>query len=58
MVSYLVPFIYLALCVLTGFFGRDTRIGYWGTVLLSVFVTPLVVLIGIILLGGSRRNQA
>lgn len=60
MTPHIVPFVslvYLVLCLLAGFFGRGTRIGYWGTVVVSIVVTPLVVLIGIILFGGSRRNQ-
>lgn len=60
MTPHFVPFVslvYLVLCLLAGFFGRSTRIGYWGTVVLSVVITPLIVMIGIILFGGSRRNQ-
>lgn len=33
---------YLALCLLVGTLGRTTRIGYWGTVLVSLVVTPFV----------------
>ena len=32
---------YIALCLLVGVLGRTTRVGYWGTVLVSFFVTPL-----------------
>lgn len=33
---------YAVLCLLVGTLGRATRIGYWGTVLVSFVVTPLV----------------
>jgi hypothetical protein len=59
MIPYLVPFIYLAVCALTGYFGRATRIGFWGTFLLAIAVTPFVVLAGLVLLSvPSRRNPS
>lgn len=33
---------YVALCLIVGTLGRRTRIGYWGTVLVSVIATPFV----------------
>lgn len=33
---------YVALCLLVGILGRQTRIGYWGTVLVSLIVTPFL----------------
>ena len=33
---------YLALCLLVGTLGQDRRVGYWGTVLISLIVTPFV----------------
>jgi hypothetical protein len=33
---------YIALCLLVGILGRTTRIGYWGTVIISVVVTPFL----------------
>jgi hypothetical protein len=33
---------YVALCLLVGILGRQTRIGYWGTVLVSAFITPFL----------------
>lgn len=32
---------YTALCLLVGTLGRTTRVGYWGTVLVSFAVTPI-----------------
>jgi hypothetical protein len=57
MIPYLLPFIYVIVCLLTAYFGRNTRIGYWGTFFLSVIVTPLVVVIGLILLGEARATR-
>ena len=33
---------YIGLCLLVGILGRQTRIGYWGTVLVSVLITPFL----------------
>ena len=33
---------YLALCLLVATLGRQRRIGYWGTALLSFVITPFV----------------
>jgi hypothetical protein len=58
MIGYLLPFVYLAVCALTAYFGRHTRIGYWGTLLLSIPLTPFVVLIALILLAPVKRAVA
>jgi hypothetical protein len=48
---YVAPIvIYLALCLLVGYRGRDTRVGGFGCFLLSVFLTPVLVFIGLLLL--------
>ena len=33
---------YIALCLLVATLGRETRVGYWGTVLISLVVTPFL----------------
>jgi len=33
-----------------GNYGKDTALGYWGSILLSIFVTPLVAFIVITIL--------
>ena len=33
---------YLGLCLLVSILGRNTRIGYWGTVLVSLIITPFL----------------
>jgi hypothetical protein len=58
MIVYLLPFIYLVVCALVAYFGRNTRIGYWGTFFLSILVTPVIVIIALILLGPIIRRQA
>lgn len=58
MTAYLLPFIYLGVCALTAYFGRNTRIGYWGTFVLSIFVSPFLVIVGLLLLGTVSRRQA
>jgi hypothetical protein len=42
--------IYLLLCLLVAYRGRRTQLGYIGTFLLSVFVTPVIVFLGLLLL--------
>ena len=58
MLEYLLPFVYAFVCLLTGYFGRNTRIGFWGTTILALLVSPPIVLIGIVLLGTLPRKQA
>lgn len=48
--------IYIGLCLIVGIRGRGTRMGYWGTALLSLILTPLVVFFALILL--ERPQQA
>ena len=33
---------YIALCLLVGTVGRATRVGYWGTVVISIVITPFL----------------
>ena len=45
--------IYVLLCLLVAFRGRRTQLGYLGSFLLSLFLTPVVVFIGLLLLTPS-----
>jgi hypothetical protein len=36
---------YVSACLLTGLYGRGRRLGFFGTSLLSFFVTPIIALI-------------
>ena len=47
--------IYIIFCVLTGFCGIDRRMGFFGTFLLALIVTPIVVLPILLLTGPARR---
>lgn len=58
MITYLLPAIYMVVCLLVAYFGRNTRIGYWGTFLVSLVLTPLITIVAVIVLGPKRRNYA
>lgn len=47
--------IYILLCLMIGFFGRWSRLGYWGVVLVSLAVTPAIT--GLCLLFLSDRSR-
>lgn len=58
MISYLIPVLYVVVCFLVAYFGRNTRIGYWGTFLLSLLLTPLVTIVAVIILGPKAQHHA
>ena len=49
--------VYIALCVLTGFYGSERLLGLLGTFLLALIVTPFVVLPVLFLTGPSRKFE-
>ncbi len=49
--------IYIVFCLLTGLCGIDRRMGFFGTFLLALVVTPLVVLPLLLLTGPSRKAE-
>ena len=49
--------VYIVFCLLTGFVGIDRRMGFFGTFLLAVILTPLVVLPILLITGPSRRVE-
>ena len=49
--------VYLIFCALTGLCGIDRRMGFFGTFLLAIVTTPLVVLPVLLLTGPSRRMR-
>ena len=55
--SVVLIILYPLLCVFVGILGRKTRIGLWGCFALSLFLTPLLVGVGILLLGGRARRE-
>jgi hypothetical protein len=48
---------YILVCLLTGFSGTHRRMGFWGTFLLALVTTPLVVLPVLFITGPSRRVE-
>jgi hypothetical protein len=42
--------IYALLCLLVAYRGRRSQLGYLGTFLLSLFLTPVLVFVGLLLL--------
>jgi len=54
-VPALVLSVYVLLCFLSGYFGRDSRLGFWACTAMAAVFTPLVVLPVLFLLGGGRR---
>jgi hypothetical protein len=49
--------VYIGFCVLTGLFGSDRRLGFLGTFLLALILTPVVVLPVLLLTGPSHRVE-
>lgn len=48
---------YVMVCVLTGLCGSQRRMGFFGTFLIALITTPLVVLPVLLLTGPSRRVE-
>jgi hypothetical protein len=48
---------YILLCLLTGFAGSHRRMGFWGTFFLTIFITPLVMLLLLFITGPSWRVE-
>ena len=49
--------LYLTFCLLAGLCGSHRRMGFFGTFLLSIFLTPILVLLLLILTGPSRTER-
>ncbi|SAK90737.1 hypothetical protein AWB76_06574 [Caballeronia temeraria] len=48
--------VYIVLCLLVAYRGRRTHLGYLGSFLLSLFLTPIIVFVGLLLLTPSPEN--
>ena len=46
--------IYLVFCLLVGLCGSQRRVGFLGTFIISIFITPIVMLIVLLLTGPPR----
>jgi hypothetical protein len=49
--------LYVVFCLLTGLCGIDRRMGFFGTFLLALVLTPLLVLPVLLVTGPSRRVE-
>lgn len=49
--------IYLVFCWFVAYAGRRTRLGFFGLLILSVFITPLVAAIFMVLFQPQRRKK-
>jgi len=47
---------YILFCVLTGVCGMNRRMGFFGTLIISLLVTPVPVLVILLLTGPSHRH--
>jgi hypothetical protein len=44
---------YVILCLIIGLFGRNRRMGYFGTFMLSMLITPLIMMVVLAMTGPS-----
>lgn len=58
MFSLLPVLVYLAICALTAWLLRRSFAGFWGILVLSLIVTPLVVLLASLLLRPEASYSA
>jgi hypothetical protein len=42
--------------IVIGRYGKNTALGYWGSILLAIFTTPVVAFIVITILKAMKRN--
>lgn len=49
--------LYILFCILVGLCGSQRRMGFMGTFIISLILTPVVVLIVLLLTGPSRRDE-
>lgn len=53
---YITLGIYALLCVMVGWIGRWSRLGFWGVVLLSLVLTPAVSILLVLFLSDRARK--
>ena len=49
---------YILFCVLTAACGMNRRMGFFGTLIISLLITPVPVLVMLLLTGPSHRHVA
>jgi hypothetical protein len=50
--------LYVIFCMLTGLCGIQRKLGFWGTFVIALLVTPIPVLLVLLLTAPSRRYDA
>ena len=50
-------FLYVVFCILVGICGSQRRMGFTGTFIFSLLVTPVVVLVVLLMTGPSQRLE-
>ncbi len=53
---YLIPGIYVFLCLVVGWIGRWSRLGFWGVLLLSLVLTPAISIFLVLFLSDRSRR--
>ena len=48
--------VYIIFCLLTGLCGSQRRMGFFGTFLIALVITPVPVLVVLLLTGPSHRH--
>ncbi len=54
--QFLLLLAYVALCVVAGFAGRHTRVGFWGSFFISFLITPPIAILLMILFYPRQRS--
>lgn len=47
---------YLLLCVIAGYLGRESRLGFWGVLVAGLFLTPVTALLLVLLFGRPQES--
>jgi hypothetical protein len=50
-------FLYVVFCILVGICGSQRRMGFTGTFIFSLLVTPVIVLVVLLMTGPSQRLE-
>jgi hypothetical protein len=56
MIHLIALILYIVFCILVGLCGSQRRMGFIGTFIISLLLTPVVVLIVLLLTGPSQRD--
>ncbi len=48
---------YIFLCVVVGGLGKKTNLGFWGSFIFSLFLSPIIPLIYILIIVNKRKKD-